>query len=108
MLQESDVLCLNEHKLQESHVDAMKDELASLLPDYPVSLQHFTAARPKKGYSGVAMLIRKGGSADVGATVTAGYDTPTKSCRPKVVYSRSKPQACRRSWRRTSRTPARS
>jgi exodeoxyribonuclease III len=70
-----DVLCLNEHKLQESHVDAMKEELASLLPDYPVSLQHFTCSTAKKGYSGVPMLIRKGGSADVGATVTAGYDT---------------------------------
>ena len=69
-----DVLCLNEHKLQESHVDAMKEELASLLPDYPVSLQHFTCSTAKKGYSGVAMLIRKGGVAE-GADVTAGYET---------------------------------
>ena len=68
-----DVLCLNEHKLQETHVDAMKEELASLLPDYPVSLQHFTCSTAKKGYSGVAMLIRKGGVAEGGA-VTAGYE----------------------------------
>ena len=68
-----DVLCLNEHKLQESHVDAMKTELASLLPDYPVSLQHFTCSTAKKGYSGVAMLIRRGGVAE-GGDVTAGYE----------------------------------
>ena len=67
-----DVLCLNEHKLQETHVEDMKEELASLLPDYPVSLQHFTCSTAKKGYSGVAMLIRKGGVADVGAEITAG------------------------------------
>ena len=68
-----DVLCLNEHKLQESHVEDMKTELASLLPDYPVSLQHFTCSTAKKGYSGVAMLIRRGGVAE-GGDVTAGYD----------------------------------
>jgi exodeoxyribonuclease III len=68
-----DVLCLNEHKLQESHVEDMKESLASLLPDYPVSLQHFTCSTAKKGYSGVAMLIRKGGTAE-GGEVTAGYE----------------------------------
>ena len=69
-----DVLCLNEHKLQETHVEDMKESLASLLPDYPVSLQHFTCSTAKKGYSGVAMLIRKGGTAE-GGDVTAGYET---------------------------------
>jgi exodeoxyribonuclease III len=68
-----DVLCLNEHKLQETHVEDMKTELASLLPDYTVSLQHFTCSTAKKGYSGVAMLIRKGSVAE-GGEVTAGYD----------------------------------
>jgi exodeoxyribonuclease III len=70
-----DLLCLNEHKVQEIHVADIKVKLASLLPDYPVHLQHFTCSTAKKGYSGVAILIRKGGIADIGAKVTAGYDT---------------------------------
>lgn len=71
-----DVLCLNEHKLQEVHVEDCKTGLAELLPDYPVELQHFTCSTAKKGYSGVAMLIRKGGAADVdNVKVTPGYET---------------------------------
>lgn len=71
-----DILCLNEHKLQEIHVDDMKVKLSLLLPDYPVNLQHFTCSTAKKGYSGVAILIRKNGIADTDSVkVIAGYDT---------------------------------
>lgn len=70
-----DLLCLNEHKLQEKHVDEIKVLLSVLLPEYPVNLQYFTCSTVKKGYSGVAILIRKNSIADIGGKVTAGYNT---------------------------------
>lgn len=67
-----DVLCLNEHKLKASDVDAARAGLAELLPDYGRS--HFSCSGPpgKNGYSGVAFLIRDGGAVPADAAVTEG------------------------------------
>ena len=55
-----DVLAINEHKLQESHVEEMRPRMAELLPGFA---QHWTCsgveAGTKKGYSGVALFVRE-------------------------------------------------
>lgn len=51
-----DVLCLQEHKLQESHVEAVQKELAVLAPGYAM---HWSCSTHKKGYSGVALLVKQ-------------------------------------------------
>ena len=58
---EPDVLCLQEHKLQEAHVDDIKADLKKLLPSYGTNT-YWTCSRgaAKKGYSGVACLLKDG------------------------------------------------
>ena len=51
-----DVIALNEHKLQESHVVDLTAKLRELLPEYPTA--RFAVSTAKKGYSGVAVLAR--------------------------------------------------
>ena len=51
-----DVICLQEHKLQEAHVADVVAKLRELLPDYGTA--HFAVSTAKKGYSGVAVLAR--------------------------------------------------
>ena len=51
-----DVICVQEHKLQESHVDDVVTKLRELLPEYPT--MHFAVSTAKKGYSGVAVFAR--------------------------------------------------
>ncbi len=48
-----DILCLNEHKLQETHVDEMKGKLRQAF-----RYQYYNCSVRKKGYSGVAVLSK--------------------------------------------------
>ena len=50
-----DVLCIQEHKLQEVHVEEASKGMAEILPGYS---QHWTCSTEKKGYSGVATFVR--------------------------------------------------
>lgn len=49
-----DVLCLQETKLQESHVDEL--QLLSLIPGYDA---YYSCSTARKGYSGTAAFVRK-------------------------------------------------
>merc|ERR1719271_1943448 len=49
------VLGMLEHKLQEKHVNAVKEKLQKSAPGYTA---HFTCSTAKKGYSGVCVLCR--------------------------------------------------
>jgi exodeoxyribonuclease-3/AP endonuclease-1 len=51
-----DVLCLQEHKLQDVHVSDLTTKLKTLLPEYPTV--RFAVSTKKKGYSGVAVIAR--------------------------------------------------
>ena len=51
-----DVIVLQEHKLQASHVDDLTAKLREILPEYPTA--RFAVSTAKKGYSGVAVLAR--------------------------------------------------
>jgi exodeoxyribonuclease-3/AP endonuclease-1 len=51
-----DVLCLNEHKLKNEDVDGAEAQLRELLPGYTAARWGVSTA--KKGYSGVAVLLR--------------------------------------------------
>lgn len=48
-----DILCLNEHKLQETHVEEMKGKLRQAF-----RYQYYNCSVRKKGYSGVAILSK--------------------------------------------------
>jgi len=50
------VLCLNEHKLKEEDVVDVEAQMRELLPAY--GTVHWSCSTAKKGYSGVAMLLR--------------------------------------------------
>jgi hypothetical protein len=52
-----DILCLQEHKLQEGHIAEHREALAAWLPGYE---QHWSASTANKGYSGTATLVRAG------------------------------------------------
>mmetsp|Transcript_11854 Transcript_11854/g.33457 ORF Transcript_11854/g.33457 Transcript_11854/m.33457 type:complete len:408 (+) Transcript_11854:131-1354(+) len=53
--EQPDYLCLQEHKLQESDVPAMKEKLEGLFPDYTT---HWNVSTVKKGYSGTVVLLK--------------------------------------------------
>ncbi len=50
-----DILCISEHKLQTQHVPDVEKALAEVLPGYTA---HWTVSTAKKGYAGVAALVR--------------------------------------------------
>ena len=50
-----DIIALQEHKLQEVHVASEGQVMKELFPDYK---QYWTCSTQKKGYSGVAILVR--------------------------------------------------
>nr|QDO16222.1 DNA-(apurinic or apyrimidinic site) lyase [Lingulodinium polyedra] len=61
-----DVLCINEHKLKEEDVAAAEEQLKELLPkEYATA--HWACSTAKKGYSGVAMLLRHAPDGQAGA-----------------------------------------
>jgi len=51
-----DILCLNEHKLKDSDVADAEAKLRELIPAYRTA--HWSCSTVKKGYAGVAMLLR--------------------------------------------------
>ena len=51
-----DVICLQEHKLQDVHVSSVVERLKTMLPEYRTV--EFAVSTAKKGYSGVAILAR--------------------------------------------------
>jgi len=52
-----DIFCLNEHKLKQEDVEENEAKLKELLPKEYATM-HWTCSTAKKGYSGVAMIIR--------------------------------------------------
>ena len=52
-----DLLAFSEHKLSEEKVTKVAQELLAVLPEYKA---HWAVSTAKKGYSGVAVLIKKG------------------------------------------------
>lgn len=63
-----DVLFLNEHKLKEEDVEEAAAQLKGLLPK-EYSVLHWTCCTEKKGYSGVAMILRQAPDSQDKATV---------------------------------------
>lgn len=55
-LEEVDVLCIQEHKLQEKHVEELEEQVLGTMDGWGVSWSCSTA---KAGYSGTAILYRK-------------------------------------------------
>lgn len=53
--EQADVICLQEHKLQDSHCDELSTALKALLPGWHM---YFNCSTAKKGYSGVAVLCK--------------------------------------------------
>jgi len=51
-----DVICLQEHKLQDVHVSSVVERLKTMLPEYRTV--EFAVSTAKKGYSGVAILAK--------------------------------------------------
>lgn len=81
-----DVICMQEHKLQQSHVEEVVKKLRELLPEYPTA--HFAVSTAKKGYSGVAVLARAelagpagpaAGGGEGGAASSAGHSHASHS-----------------------------
>ena len=54
--EQPDVIALQEHKLQDAHVEDLTKKLKALLPEYPTVT--FACSTVKKGYSGVAVLCK--------------------------------------------------
>ena len=67
--EQPDVIALQEHKLQDAHVEDLTAKLHALLPEYPTA--KFACSTVKKGYSGVAVLCK--------ARLAGGGDETKKS-----------------------------
>jgi len=62
---QADVICLQEHKLQEGHLDDKKFKLREYFDEKLGDFDgHWSYSLKKKGYSGTAMFIRKRGVGD--------------------------------------------
>ncbi|VEU42594.1 unnamed protein product [Pseudo-nitzschia multistriata] len=57
-----DMLCLQEHKLQEMHLEDPKMKLKGLLEDTGYD-EHYACSTAKKGYSGTCVFVRRRGTA---------------------------------------------
>ena len=90
-----DVIALNEHKLQESHVVDLTAKLRELLPEYPTA--RFAVSTAKKGYSGVAVLARAALPTDARAPASldaaakrgtiSGFFTPKSNAKTPMTAS---------------------
>ena len=63
-----DILCISEHKLQTQHVPDVEKALAEVLPGYTA---HWTVSTAKKGYAGVAALVRSAAPGGPAASAAA-------------------------------------
>lgn len=57
--QQADVLCIQEHRLQEGNVEGIQNDLKEFMPGWTSVFDCSTAAG-KLGYSGVGMFFRPG------------------------------------------------
>ena len=80
-----DVIALNEHKLQESHVVDLTAKLRELLPEYPTA--RFAVSTAKKGYSGVAVLARAALPNDAKRGTISGFFTPESNAKTPMTAS---------------------
>ena len=73
-----DLLGLQEHKLQDIHVESIGEEMKKLLPEYE---QFWTCSGPpqKKGYAGVAMFVRTKTKKKKQQSLTAMFGGKSKS-----------------------------
>ncbi|KAL7455433.1 hypothetical protein ACHAWC_006973 [Mediolabrus comicus] len=71
---QADVICLQEHKLQDTHLDDPKLKLREHFEEKLGGFEsHWSYSQTKKGYSGTAMFIRKrGGGSGVGDDGNSG------------------------------------
>ena len=80
--EQPDVIALQEHKLQDAHVEDLTKKLKALLPEYPTVT--FACSTVKKGYSGVAVLC-KARVVDGGDEVTREPAKKPKTTQPGIA-----------------------
>jgi len=87
---QADVICLQEHKLQDTHMDdpklKIKEHFEEKLEGFD---SHWSYSMTKKGYSGTAMFIRKrgGGGGDGGGDGDLIGDVPASNLQPLNVVT---------------------
>ena len=93
---QADVICLQEHKLQETHLDdpklKIREHFDEKLGDFE---SHWSYSTTKKGYSGTAMFIRKRGDdnaskkgkkqAKIGAFFTSKKDGKSEATKGESI-----------------------
>ena len=99
-----DVICVQEHKLQDVHVNDAVRRLGEILPEYRTV--KFAVSTAKKGYSGVAILA----GAPIASAPSDRHREASPTSRPRLgrePSSASSRKRRRRRWRLTSkRQPA--
>ena len=118
--EQPDVIALQEHKLQDAHVEDLTAKLHALLPEYPTA--KFACSTVKKGYSGVAVLCKArlagggdetsepakkpkttqpgiaaffGGAADVSKSAPASAPAPAPATKTSVADAYAGPKLVR-------------
>lgn len=79
--EEVDVLCIQEHKLQEKHVEDLQEQVLGTMEGWDVSWSCSTA---KPGYSGTAILYRKAAFPEQ-PTFTHGINVEEHDAEGRVV-----------------------
>ena len=85
-----DVLCIQEHKLQEAHLTDPK--VAPTLPDVPGYTVHYSCSTAKKGYSGTACFIK-----DFSSIGSVGSKVGTKKKAQTTLDAFVKPKSSTKS-----------
>ena len=80
-----DVLCLNEHKLKKQDVKASVEKLKALLPGYSRAAFSCSGPPAKKGYSGVAILIKDGGAVPKDAEIVEGMPEVERASKDSII-----------------------
>lgn len=87
-----DMLCLQEHKLQEIHLEDPKLKLKGLLDEAGYD-EHWSCSTAKKGYSGTCIFVKrrgKGKAASKGKQATIGaYFAPKKENNTKTPKNKT-------------------
>eukprot|EP00536_Pseudo-nitzschia_multiseries_P002260 jgi/Psemu1/294764/fgenesh1_pm.30_\ len=87
-----DMLCLQEHKLQEMHLDDPKLKLKGLMDDAGYD-EYWSCSTAKKGYSGTCVFVRRpkggkdGGSGSKQATIGSFFAPKAKGSKAKKASS---------------------